>query len=261
MNNWLLGTMGFGYKEWVGAFYPAGMQPRSFLAHYSQFFNAVEIDSTFYGVPGVEQVKRWTAVTPPDFTFCVKTPRQITHELRLVNALEPMQAFLEVMSHLEDKLHVVLIQFPPDFEYAYFNIVRNFLKELPIQFRYAMEFRHRSWDTPGTAVLLRDQNVAWVSADYVHMKRQVKRTTDFIYLRFIGPHGQFATKDRELVDKTAVLQAWFQHLQPHLDRVESVYGFFNNDYSGFSPKTCNRFKEIVGVGGDEIRPLQQGRLF
>jgi uncharacterized protein YecE (DUF72 family) len=124
-----------------------------------------------------------------------------------------------------------------------------------------MEFRHRSWDTPGTAVLLRDQNVAWVSADYVHMKRQVKRTTDFIYLRFIGPHGQFATKDRELVDKTAVLQAWFQHLQPHLDRVESVYGFFNNDYSGFSPKTCNRFKEIVGVGGDEIRPLQQGRLF
>jgi uncharacterized protein YecE (DUF72 family) len=156
---------------------------------------------------------------------------------------------------------VVLIQFPPDFEYAYFNIVRNFLKELPTQFRYAMEFRHRSWDTPGTAVLLRDQNVAWVSADYVHMKRQVKRTTDFIYLRFIGPHGQFATKDKELLDKTAVLQAWFQHLQPHLDRVESVYGFFNNDYSGFSPKTCNRFKEIVGVGGDEIRPLQQGRLF
>ncbi len=261
MNNWYLGTMGFGYKEWVGAFYPAGMQPRSFLAHYSQFFNAVEIDSTFYGVPGVEQVQRWTAVTPPDFTFCVKTPRHITHELRLIEAIEPMHAFLETISHLEDKLRVVLIQFPPDFEYAYFNIVRNFLKELPPQFRYAVEFRHRSWDTPGTAVLLRDYNTAWVSADYIHLARKVRRTTDFIYLRFIGPHGQFATKDKELVDKTAVLQTWYQHLQPHLDRVEAVYGFFNNDYSGFSPKTCNRFKEIVGVGGDEIRQLQQGRLF
>lgn len=253
--------MGFGYKEWVGAFYPAGMQPRSFLAHYSQLFNAVEIDTTFYGVPGAEQVQRWTAVTPPDFAFCVKTPRHITHELRLVNALEPMREFLEVVRLLEGKLHVVLIQFPPDFDYANFNIVRTFLKELPTGFRYAVEFRHRSWETPGTAVLLTDYDAAWVSADYIHMPRQVKRTTDFIYLRFIGPHGQFVTKDKELVDKTAVLQTWYQHLQPHLDEVAAVYGFFNNDYSGFSPKTCNRFKEIVGVGGDEIRPLQQGRLF
>ncbi|MCB9420845.1 MAG: DUF72 domain-containing protein [Ardenticatenaceae bacterium] len=261
MNNWYLGTMGFGYKEWVGAFYPAGMQSRSFLAHYSQFFNAVEIDTTFYGIPSVAQVMRWTAVTPPDFAFCVKTPRHITHELRLVNAMEPMQEFLEVVSLLEEKLHVVLIQFPPDFDYANFNNVRTFLKELPLDYRFAIEFRHRSWDTPGTAVLLADHDIAWVSADNIHMPRQVRQTTDAIYLRFIGPHGQFATKDKELVDKTAVLQTWYQHLQPHLDEVDAVYGFFNNDYSGFSPKTCNRFKEIVGVGGDEIRPLQQGRLF
>ena len=261
MTDWHLGTMGFGYKEWVGAFYPAGMPPRSFLAHYSQFFNAVEIDSTFYGVPGAEQVQRWTAVTPPDFSFCVKTPRTITHELRLVNASEPMQAFLEIVGHLGEKLRVVLIQFPPDLDYGYFNLLRQFLRTLPAKFRYAVEFRHRSWDTPGTAVLLREHNVAWVTADYIHMPRRVRRTTDFLYLRFIGPHGQFATKDKELVDKTAVLHAWYRQLSSELDKVDDVFGFFNNDYSGFSPKTCNRFKEIVGVGGDEIRPLQQGRLF
>jgi uncharacterized protein YecE (DUF72 family) len=221
----------------------------------------VEIDSTFYGVPGEEQVKRWTAVTPPNFTFCVKTPRHITHELRLVEAVEPILAFLEVISLLGDKLGVVLIQLPPDLDYGYFNLLRQLLTALPAQYRYAVEFRHRSWNTPGTAELLREHNIAWVIADYIHMPKQIKRTTDFLYLRFIGPHGQFATKDRELVNKTAVLQTWYQHLQPELDKVEHVYGFFNNDYSGFSPRTCNRFKEIVGLGGGEIRPLQQGRLF
>lgn len=261
MVRWHLGTMGFGYKEWVGAFYPAGMPPRSFLAHYSQLFDAVEIDSTFYGVPGEAQVKRWTAVTPLDFTFCVKTPRQITHELCLVNAVEPMLAFLEVIALLGEKLRVVLIQLPPDFTYPQFNTLRTFLMALPPRFRYAVEFRHRSWGTLGTAVLLHEHNIGWVSADYIHMPKQVKRTTDFIYLRFIGPHGQFATKDKELVDKTAVLRQWYQHLQPELDKVGNVYGFFNNDYSGFSPQTCRRFKEIVGIGGGEIRPLQQGRLF
>ncbi len=261
MTRWHLGTMGFGYKEWVGSFYPAGMPPRSFLAHYSQFFDAVEIDSTFYGVPGAEQVKRWTAVTPPDFTFCIKTPRHITHELRLVNALEPMSDFLKVISLLGEKLRVVLIQLPPDLDHGYFNLLRHFLMALPTDFRYAVEFRHRSWNTPGTAVLLRDYHVAWTMADYIHMPKQIKRTTDFLYLRFIGPHGQFATKDKELVDKTAVLQTWYDHLQPELDKVEDVYGFFNNDYAGFSPQTCNRFKKIVGIGGEDIRPLQQGRLF
>ncbi len=58
MTDWHLGTMGFGYREWVGAFYPAGTPPRNFLAHYSQLFDAVGIDSTFYGAPGEAQVKR-----------------------------------------------------------------------------------------------------------------------------------------------------------------------------------------------------------
>ena len=50
-------------------------------------------------------------------------------------------------------------------------------------------------------------------------------------------------------------------IEPHLPRVTNVFGFFNNDYSGYSPATCNRFKRLLGVEAKEIRALQQGRLF
>jgi uncharacterized protein YecE (DUF72 family) len=261
MVNWHLGTIGFAYKEWVGAFYPAGMTPRSFLSHYSQLFDAVEIDSTFYGPPTASIVQRWADVTPDGFTFCPKTPRIITHELRLLDATKPMLAFLDTLRLLGQKLGVVLIQFPPDFTHDQFNPLLAFLKELPEDIRYAVEFRHRSWETPGTTTLLERYNVGWTAADYIHMPKIVRRTTDFLYLRFIGPHGQYVTKDQELVNKTPELRQWHQHLQPHLDQVNDVYGFFNNDYSGYSPATCKRFKNIVGLEQKEIRSYRQGRLF
>ena len=261
MVDWYLGTMGFGYKQWLGAFYPQGLAAHNYLAYYSERFDAVEIDSTFYGTPRVKQVERWTAVTPPHFTFCAKTPRDITHNQRLVNVTSTMHNFLDTMRHFGDKLGVILIQFPPDFSVHERDKLTPFLEGLPADICFAVEFRHRSWEVPQTADILQKQNIAWVSADYIHLQKVVRQTADFLYLRFIGPHGQFATKDKELVNKTADLQKWHSQIQPHLDRVNSVYGFFNNDYAGYSPATCNRFKTIVGLETQDIRVMQQGRLF
>lgn len=259
--HWHLGTMGFGYKQWVGAFYPAGMASRNFLAHYARRFDAVEIDSTFYGIPRPELVQRWTAVTPPHFTFCLKTPKAITHEAPLAQGHETMQQFLETISLLQEKLGVVLVQFGPEFTFAQAETLDAFLAGLPTDKRYAVEFRHRSWEREETAALLQQHNACWVAADYIHLDKTIWRTTDFLYLRFIGVHGQYVTKDKELTDKTAELKQWQAKIEPHLPHVNAVYGFFNNDYAGYSPATCNRFKRILELETKEIRPLVQGRLF
>ncbi len=263
MISYHIGTMGFAYEQWRnGVFYPAGMGQRQFLGYYSQRFNTVEMDSTFYGVPQPTTLQRWTAVTNDGFIICPKTPRDITHDLRLGSAQEPMQAFLETMRLLGDKLGPILIQFPPDFTNDFLSRLDTFLATLPTDLRYAVEFRHRSWDTPETAKTLTKYNMAWVMADYIHMPQRISyRTADFLYLRFIGPHGQFSTKDHEIVDKTAVLQQWHHQIQAHHGEITAVYAFFNNDYAGYSPATCNKFKEIVGLPPEEIRPYQQGRLF
>ena len=258
---WHLGTMGFGYKQWLGPFYPAGMAPKRFLSHYSTLFNAVEIDSTFYGTPCPATVMRWRQATPDDFTFCVKTPKAITHEARLADGTEAMLAFIETAVLLQDKLGCILIQFGPAFTYNQADELNRFLAQLPTNSRYAVEFRHTSWVRPETMDLLRPYNICLTATDYIHLPKTINPTTDFLYMRFIGPHGQYQTKDKELVNKTADLQSWHERIKPHLLQFKQVFGFFNNDYSGYSPATCNRFKEIVGVQAKEIRPLQQGRLF
>lgn len=258
---WHLGTMGFGYKQWLGAFYPAGMSSKKFLTHYSRLFDAVEIDSTFYGAPRPELVLRWGQTTPANFTFCLKTPKAITHEARLTDGVEGMLAFVETAVLLKEKLGCILIQFGPAFSYAQANELNQFLSQLPTTIRFAVEFRHTSWVRPETADLLRPYNICLTATDYIYLPKSITPTADFLYLRFIGPHGQYQTKDKELVDKTADLQAWYEKIKPLLPQFKAIYGFCNNDYSGYSPATCNRFKEIVGIEVEEIRPLQQGRLF
>ncbi len=261
MIDWYLGTVGFSYKDWDGVFYPAGMPQRSYLAHYSQIFNAVELDSTFYGIPPVERVRQWAAAVPEGFKFCLKTPREITHDLRLIEAGPRMSAFLETIRRLDDKLGAVLIQLPPTFTAAQFDVATDFLANLSPTLRYAVEFRHTSWYIPETAELLKAHGISWVSVDYMNLPRQIGLTTDFLYLRWLGEHGRFEQKDRERLDVAPELAWWWEYIQPHLGHIQTIYGFFNNDYAGFSPGSCNRFKEIVGLTVIEPQLPQQGRLF
>ena len=260
MVEWHLGTMGFNYKQWVGPFYPDGLPARLHLTYYAERFKALEMDSTFYGTPSETAVQRWARVTPAGFKICPKMPSLITHEKRLVDTDGLTAEFLERMRLLRDKLGAILLQFPPDFSMAEASNLIHFLPQLPEDLRFAVEFRHRSWDKPETAVLLQTHNLCWAAVDYIYMPRRIVRTTDFLYLRFLGPRGRFPGKDREEVDRTADLQQWWGQLQPYLEKVDAVYGFFNDDYAGFAPVACNRFKEIAGAEPGEIRPMQQGRL-
>lgn len=257
---WYLGTMGFSYKQWLGPVYPAGMPPRNFLSHYSTLFNAVEIDSSFYGAPRPESVLRWRQSTPDNFIFCLKTPKAITHESNLVEGVEAMLAFVATAVLLQQKLGCILLQFAPDFTFAQANNLDQLLSQLPKNVRFAVEFRNDSWAVAETAELLQQHNVCWAAADYLYMPKTIVRTADFLYLRFLGRHGQYATKDKEMVDKTDELQRWYEKIKPHMPEVNTIYAFFNDDYAGFSPASANRFKKVVGLEAEEIRPPQQGRL-
>ena len=261
MVTWHIGTMGFSYKQWVGPFFPAGLPARQHLSYYAERLNALEMDSTFYGTPSVSTVTRWAQVTPADFKICPKVPRIITHEKRLQDVAQETSEFLERMRLLGPKLGPILLQFPPDFSISETSALIKFLPLLPNDLRFAVEFRHRSWDKPETAILLQNHRLCWASVDYTYMPRRVVLTTDFVYLRFLGPRGRFPNKDREMIDRSTDLETWWQHLQPKIDEVGAAYSFFNDDFCGFAPVACNRFKEIIGLEPGEIRPLQQGRLF
>jgi uncharacterized protein YecE (DUF72 family) len=65
-----IGTSAFTAKDWPGSFYPEGMKPAEYLAHYATQFDTVEIDSAFYRPPAVEVVKGWAAKL-----FALKVPQ------------------------------------------------------------------------------------------------------------------------------------------------------------------------------------------
>lgn len=270
MTTWYLGTMGFAYDPWRGVFYPDDASSRSYLAHYSQVFNAVELNTTFYGTPREATVRQWAAQTPPDFQFCPKTPRDITHERGLSleqGAGDAMATFLDAMRVLGSRLGPVLIQLPPSFDAKELPTLAAFLDTLPPDVRFAVELRHPSWyalpetGPTGPTRLLADLHMAWVTLDYLTLPKQITPTTDFLYVRWIGQHGRFVQRGREEIDVTSKLAWWSEQLQPHLQQIPAIYGFFNDDYAGYAPATGNRFKAIAGLPLTEPEIPQQGTLF
>jgi len=261
MLTWYLGTIGFGYKDWKGAFYPPEIKPGDYLSYYSRSFNTVELDTTFYGIPKAERIQQWAGSVPDGFQFCAKTPRVITHDMGLQGVRGMMDEFLTVMQLLGNHLGVILLQFPPSFTLKAADKLAYFLEELPKGIRYAVELRHRSWYCDQTEGLLKNRNIAWASLEYPKIPMKIYPTADFLYIRWIGQHGSYDRHTHEREDKTSQLVWWNAQIDAVGDRIHQVYGYFNNDYAGFAAGTCNKFKRILGLPVEPVKVEKQPKLF
>jgi uncharacterized protein YecE (DUF72 family) len=261
MIEFYLGTMGFSYRDWKGVFYPSGVPSRDYLTYYGQIFNAVEMDTTFYAIPRPAVVQGWAKAVPKNFRFTAKTPQSITHEMGLANAGQYMFEFINTMRLLGDKLGVILIQLPPNYAIDKLPILAVFLKDLPSDIRFAVEFRHRSWYAAQTAELLAAHRICWAATEYADLPHLITPTIDFIYLRWLGKHAAFRRYDHEQVDQGPRLAWWVEQIKHSLGRAQSVYGFINNDFSGFAPATCNRIKTLLDLPTVDFKQPVQERLF
>lgn len=257
-----LGTQGWSYKDWVGALYPPRTVARDYLTHYAQEFDTVELDTTFYGTPLPDRIRLWDRSTPADFQFTAKTPRTVTHDRRLVDAQDDFEQFLRVMAGLGTKLGAILIQLPPDFTTDERPALESFIRKLPLDFRFAVEFRHRSWLSEETYELLRLHRVAWTMIDLIYMPRQIECTTDFTYVRWLGDRRQIQRMHETQLDRGPDLEAWAEQLENVAHRLERMYGFVNNHYSGHSPADVRFLKQrlqVPDVQPETNRP-EQGTL-
>lgn len=244
---WHIGSMGFAYDDWRGGvFYPSSIKPGEQLVFYARHQNAVEIDSTFHAAPPGERFERWAAAVPDGFRFTVKTPRAISHEALIGDAIEPMRSFVANAMAMGEKLGVVLIQYPPTLPARVWPQVARFLDALPAGVRYAVEFRHRDWFRDNVFVGLKQRGIALVNAEYDAAPRQPIATTDFAYVRLIGQHGRYEPMTHERVDLSDNL-AWWRDAIEALPRVRDVYCMINNDYAGFSIATADKLRKLIGL--------------
>jgi uncharacterized protein YecE (DUF72 family) len=85
----LVGTSSWADPGFVEEWYPPGMPARERLPWYSERFEAVELNSSFYAIPEVSTVGRWARATPPGFTFDVKLHRLLSRHAARIDSLPP----------------------------------------------------------------------------------------------------------------------------------------------------------------------------
>ncbi len=166
--------------HWVGSLFPTGARAPSFLGHYARVFNAVEGNSTFYGVPPAATFTRWRESTPEGFRFCLKVPRTITHDRMLTGAERPWAEFITASAALGDRAGPTMIQLPPGFGPARLAALARWLEALPVDRSFAVEPRHPAYFDGGAAhrdldALLRERAVDRVifDATVLHASRAV----------------------------------------------------------------------------------------
>ena len=178
-----VGTSGYAYKEWKGTFYPEKISTKEMLRFYSERFDAVEINSTFYRMPTESVLTSWSEQVRGDFVFALKAPQVITHLKQLGNVGEEMDYLLRTLSVLGRKLGPILFQFPKSFR-ADFPALKDFLGLIPENTACAFEFRHPSWLDPDILSLLRKKKCCLCIADTdENPANEITATASWGYMR------------------------------------------------------------------------------
>ena len=256
-----IGTSGWFYPKgegtWSGYFYPDGKVDE--LSYYSQYFNTVEINSSFYRPPNPGYVYNWTRKVPPGFLFSVKLWQKFTHPKMFSEAtgsdaaisLADIDIFKKSIEPLvkSGKMGVLLAQFPPGFKNDDFSrqILRAVIKAFG-EYRLAIELRHRSWsDDPNTAKLLAEGNACWVQIDEPRFEssiaRQLPLTSDTAYFRFHGRNaenwwrGDGETRYKYLYSPEEI-EELTQRVAVASRKAKLTFSFFNNHWQGYAPRNA-----------------------
>lgn len=237
-----IGTSGFHYKHWRGTFYPGKMPASQWLDYYTQHFDTVELNNTFYRLPVESGLHNWRDSTPADFHFAVKGSRFITHMKKLKDPDQAIAKFFDRVDLLGKKLGPVVFQLPPWWE-ADSGRLEGFLKALPARRRYAFELRNATWHTPEIYRILRRHNAAFCIFEIDGKFSGMELTANFTYIRLHGPGGPY---QGSYPDST--LREWANRIEKWKEELKAVYVYFDNDQEAYAVKNALRLKEMVAAG-------------
>jgi len=232
-----IGTSGYYYKNWVGEFYPSSLKSYEFFDYYSNVFNTLELNSTFYRIPTKSTLNSWKykLKKKENFKLSIKAHKSLTHKYRLKN-IDEIKDYVNLISILDSYLGAVLFQLPPSFEYDIETLI-NFSKIFDNQnIKAAIEFRNQSWYRIETYAILNEKNIAMVWHDY-NQELICKQTADFIYVRLHGSQGKY---------KGSYGDEFFKNLKSKFNSDE-IYVYFNNTDDNSAFKDALRAKEIFGI--------------
>lgn len=248
-----------GCAKWNKAdlkgFYPKGTKDE--LTYYSNQFNAIELNATFYRQFSGEQFKKWKEKTPNGFKFFPKLTQDISHFKRLEGVADAVNYYLDAALHLEEKLGTIFLQLHTNFGPENFDRIANFVTSWPKEIPLSVECRHTDWFTDTEVSkeffqLLEENNVSNTLVDtagrrdIIHMRL----TKNEAFIRYVGAnHPSDYTR----------LDAWVVRLKEWAALgLQNVHFFIHQNIEEASPLLASYFIEKLNksLGTDLKIPNQ-----
>ncbi len=178
-----------GFK---GKLYPNKTPQKDYLKIYSENFNSIELNSTFYGTPSKERVLKWKNQVNSKFKFCPKVTKSISHRKNIDEQKSRLDDFFDSVCHFDNNLGPIFMQLPPYFSPKNIDQLKKFLEFIPKEFIFAIELRHPEWFKNNFSEEIfsyfKEKKVIPIITDTAG-RRDVLHSTitsDITFIRFVG---------------------------------------------------------------------------
>ncbi len=266
-----MGLAIWGYKNWLGTFFPEKTPAQNFLKRYGDRFSIVEGNTTFYSIPSPETVKRWKTETQPGFKFFPKLPKSVTHNGRLMPYLPQAFQFLELMQGLDDRLGGLFLQLPPSYSAGHFTDLELFLStwRSATQVPLFLEVRNLTWFEISYRdrlnQLLRIHQIDRVLLDIRPIYNANDSAQQYSASRKPNlPLQPIVTAGTAFVRyishpirdcNTEYLMEWVEQVETWLNQGKTVYFFMHCPVEENSPQNAQYFQDLLERSGINVPPL------
>lgn len=250
-----IGTSGYIFKDWQGAFYPSKLPQQKWLEYYAQHFTTVEINATYYRLLPASSFESMIRRTHDNFHFWIKLPGAVTHSQ---DDFKPVgEAFRESIKPLIDNKRLVglLAQFPYSFKNNADNLKRlkrihDFFYPVPV----AIEFRSSCWYTDSVLRLLEIRDLIFTAVDLPEISglpdSRMVVTGNTGYIRFHGRNKDTwynpDAGDRYDYDyPEEELRSWLERIKQMDEKAPISFMFFNNCHAGQAVKNAKMMQKIL----------------
>ncbi len=259
MRVWI-GTGGFSNEDWRGLLYPASGKKTDYLKQYSQAFDLVELNSSFYAIAGEKAFAGMANNSDAGLRFCVKIHQDFTHQRTATADLA--QRMIRSPQVLRDagRLGPYLAQFPYSFPRTPEN--RRYLAQLVAWFKgyhLAIEFRHISWHVQEVQAAFRQVGLIWVAVDYPQLAgmpiSDLTLTQRTGYIRLHGRNdktwweGQSAAERHDYRYSEQELAVWAERIVARRDDCDQLYVLFENTTKGHALHNIPMLRQMLRAEG------------
>ena len=241
-------------KQDLKGFYPRGTKDE--LGYYSNEFNSIELNATFYNLYSEDQILTWKEKTPDDFKFFPKLPRYISHIKRLSDGYQGyLEDYLLGIQAFGEQLGMLFLQLHDNFgpKAENFNRLKAFMDQFPEDLPLAIELRHTDWFNQNDSseelyALFEDHAITNMLVDSAGRRdiMHMRLTTTSAFVRYVGANHE---SDYSRLDD------WIERIKLWKKQgLKNLYIFIHQNLEKESPLIASYFiKKLNDATGTNIK--------